>query len=328
MHRLSFRLSLSILLSLALPAGLRAQARSVALTMDDLPFVPGHALSAADASAAIAANRRLLAAFARHHVPVTGFVIQGSVVALGPDAGKEILRAWVSGGFDLGNHSYAHPDLNDLSVAQFEQQILRGETEIIPLAEAAGRRVEFFRFPYNHTGDTKEKHDEIAAFLRRHGYRLAPCTIETSDYVFAAAYSKMLARHDRTSAARLRSDYLKFTAAQIDYFRKLNTQVLGYEPPEIMLIHDNQLNADVINKLLHLFEERHYRWLTLAQAEQDPAYQIPETFITSFGPMWGYRWARERGIKVNGALEPNPPQWIAEYGREKPAPPRRPRNSF
>jgi hypothetical protein len=31
--------------------------------------------------------------------------------------------------------------------------------------------------------------------------------------------------------------------------------------------------------------------------------------------MWGYRWAKERNVKVNGSLEPDPPQWVFEYGK-------------
>jgi hypothetical protein len=78
-----------------------------------------------------------------------------------------------------------------------------------------------------------------------------------------------------------------------------------------MLLHDNQLNADVIEDLLALFESRHYRFVSLSEAEADSVYQTPETFFTKFGWMWGYRWAAERGIKVNGKLEPEPPEWIS-----------------
>jgi len=230
---------------------------------------------------------------------------------------------------DLGNHTYGHPDFDTKTVAEFEDQIIRGEATIVPMMKSVGRKVEFFRFPFNHAGDTKEKHDAVAGFLAQRGYRLAPCTIETSDWMFNSAYVMMLARKDRDSAARLRADYLAFTSVQIDYFQRMNTKVLGYEPPEIMLIHDNnQLNADVIEQLLELFERKQYRWITLNQAESDQAYQAPDTFITKFGPMWGYRWARVRNVKVDGSLEPDPPKWVADYGKSEPVAPRRPRSQF
>lgn len=306
-----------------------AQSRTVAITIDDLPFVTGSdaPMGPQDAPAAVAANRKLLNALARHRVPVTGFVNERKVEMLGMQDGTQILKSWVEHGDDLANHSYAHLDFNDLTVEQFEDQIVRGEATIIPLMQAAGRKVEFFRFPFNHTGDTEAKHSAIMEFLSHRGYRLAPCTIETSDYIFAAAYERMAARHDHSSQVRLRREYLAFTAAQIDYFSHMNAEVLGYEPPEIVLLHDNQLNADAMNQILSLYEKRGYKWVSLAEAERDPVYQAPDTDITKYGPMWGYRWARERGTKVDGSKEPEPPAWISAYGNARVTA-RRPRGSF
>ncbi|CAN5656860.1 hypothetical protein BH10PSE14_BH10PSE14_27740 [soil metagenome] len=31
------------------------------------------------------------------------------------------------------------------------------------------------------------------------------------------------------------------------------------------------------------------------------------------GPMWAYRWARARQVKVDGRLEQEPPAWIGAY---------------
>jgi len=33
--------------------------------------------------------------------------------------------------------------------------------------------------------------------------------------------------------------------------------------------------------------------------------------------MWGYRWARELGVKVNGNLETDPSAWIVHYAAKK-----------
>jgi peptidoglycan-N-acetylglucosamine deacetylase len=280
---------------------LSAQGRTVAITVDDLPYAGKG--SAPDAEAI---SNKLLNAFQTHHVPVTGFVIQQRVESLGHDRGANILRQWTKQGLDLGNHTWSHPDVNDLSVAQIEDEIVRGESTIGP--------VEFFRFPFNHTGDTKEKHDAVAAFLANRGYRLAVCTIDTSDYVFNNAYLLMLAKKDEPNAKRLRAEYLAYSEKEIDYYAALNKQVLGYEPPEVMLLHANRLNAETINAILLQFQARGYRFVNLTEALSDPAYQVPETYITRSGMMWGYRWARERNVKVNGKLErTEPPAWITSY---------------
>lgn len=84
-----------------------------------------------------------------------------------------------------------------------------------------------------------------------------------------------------------------------------------------MLLHDNQLNADLIEAILGQFEQRGYRFVTLTEAQSDRAYLEPDLFVTKFGWMWGYRWAKQRNVKVNGSLESDPPKWIMEYGEAR-----------
>jgi len=279
---------------------------AVAITIDDLPYATGgdRAPSPSESPYADSINRAIIAALVRRHVPATGFVIQLRAEQLGDTAGARILREWTEAGLDLGNHSYSHPDFNQLSVERIKDEITRGETGI-------GRR-RFFRFPFNRTGDTRDKHDSIAAFLSQRGYHVATCTIENEDWVFNNAYIRALARGDTTTVARVRAAYLEYTKTEIAYYASLSRQVLGYEPPQVMLLHDNKLNADEIGSVLSLFEQAHYRFVTLQAAQADPAYQIPDTVVTKDGPMWEYRWARSRHIMVNGSLEPEPPAWITE----------------
>lgn len=288
--------------------------KKVAITFDDLPYAAGGA-KAADGELARDVTRKLLAQLTSHRVPVTGFVIQHRVEELG-SAGPAILRQWLKAGFDLANHTYSHPDINQLSVEQIEAEIVRGEAVIAPLMRQAGRKLEFFRFPMNHTGDTAAKRDAAADFLHARGYRVAPCTIDTSDYIFNQAYVRLLADHDAARAADLKREYLSYSAAEIDYYAGLNRQVVGYEPPEVMLLHANRLNSESIGEILELFHRRGYSFITLPAALADPVYRNPPVYITKFGPMWGYRWAAERGVKVNGALEPDPPQWVSKLASQ------------
>jgi peptidoglycan/xylan/chitin deacetylase (PgdA/CDA1 family) len=290
----------------ALGMGTPPHDHAVAITIDDLPYATGgdRVPSTSESPYADSINRAIIAALVRRHVPATGFVIQLRAEQLGDTAGARILKEWTDAGLDLGNHSYSHPDFNQLSVERIEDEITRGEAAI-------GRR-RFFRFPFNRTGDTRDKHDSIAAFLSRRGYRVATCTIENADWVFNNAYIRALARGDTTTATRVRAAYLEYTKTEIAYYANLSRQVLGYEPPQVMLLHDNKLNADEIGDVLSLFEQAHYRFVTLRAAQGDPVYQAPDTVVTKDGPMWEYRWARSRHITVNGALEPEPPAWITE----------------
>ena len=317
--RMFLRVVSLLLIMLGFGVDAISQSKTVAITIDDLPYEwhdPNiHKLDAADAKQAAVVNQKILAALARHKAPVTGFVNQLKVEQLGVEQGTAMLKPWTSGSFDLGNHLYAHKDANDLSVEQIEDEIVRGEATIGPLMKEGGKKLEFLRFPYNHTGDTKEKHDAVAAFIAKRGYRLAPCTIESDDWEFSWAYVKMLAKHDDAGMAKLHTEYLAYTSAEIDYYAALNRQVLGYEPPEIMLLHANQMNAEWIDDVVALFEKKGYRFVSLSEAESNPIYKQPDSYISSNGPMWGYRWAAERGLKVNGKLEAEPPAWVTQYGK-------------
>jgi peptidoglycan/xylan/chitin deacetylase (PgdA/CDA1 family) len=296
-----------------------AQTRLVALTFDDLPAAgtrnpdEDQSLSTPDIRAI---NEAMVSTLKRHHAPAVGFVNERGI-SEAPDVEERraILRIWVRAGLDLGNHTYSHADLNQLSIEAFEREIEKGETSIGPLMREAGKPLAFFRFPYNHTGDTKDKHTAIQNYLRKRGYAVAACTIDSEDFKFERAYGVMLAKHDVQSERKLKAAYLEYTSAEIDYYAVLHRQVFGREIPQVMLLHANRLNAAVLEDVLTMFEKKGYQFVSLAEAQTDQAFATPETYVSKWGPMWGYRWASVRGVKVDGSKEAEPPAWVTQYGR-------------
>jgi peptidoglycan/xylan/chitin deacetylase (PgdA/CDA1 family) len=289
------------------PAG-----RTVAMTFDDLPMANPRR-DAQPLAAAKEANRRILATLERYRAPATGFVNEVNIQNLGP-GGDRLLNGWNRGKHELGNHGFSHADANFLDLPAIEREITEGEATIGPLARKAGRSLRFFRFPKNHLGDTAEKQAGAIAFLKARGYQLAAATIDTSDYIFDKAFSRALDARDIVMQAKIKQAYLDHTAKQIDYYAGLNKQVLGYEPPAIMLLHVNLINAETLDAQLALFRKAGYSFVSLATAQSDPVYAEAPSLPTRFGPMWGYRWARDRGVRVDGSLEEEPPTWVAEYG--------------
>lgn len=290
-----------------------AQSRTVALTFDDLPLAGED-----DPAVAQFVTSTILKALDAHHAPAIGFVIGRRAADLGKNKGRQLLKQWTKHGHPLGNHTFSHPDSNVLTVQEFEQDIVANEKILNRVQSASARSPRYFRFPFNHTGDTQEKHEAFAAFLKERGYKLAACTIDNEDYIFNRAYLRLLAQKDTETARRVRAEYLAYTATEIDYYNSLHLQVFGREIPQVMLLHVNRLNADVIEQVLAIFEQKQYRFVTLAAAQADLAYQTRDTFVTREGFMWGYRWAKERGVKVNGKLETEPPDWIFRYAQQPP----------
>lgn len=294
-------------------AGAKGSERSVAITFDDLPFVGAGEAGAGDlANTASEANAAILEGLEKFRSPATGFVVEKRVDALG-DKGLELLALWNGGRLELGNHTFSHADSNDLGIDDFRCEAIKGEAPIAPLARKAGRSPRFFRFPYNHVGDTPERRFAFETLLRERGYQLAASTIDTSDYIFDAAYERALAEGKGAVRRKIEDAYVDYSREEIAYYAALNKTVLGCEPPAIMLLHVNRINAAVIERLLAIFEGEGYRFVSLDEAQMHPAYERSPDFATKYGPMWGYRWARERGIKVDGSKEQEPPAWVSSY---------------
>lgn len=287
------------------------QPNQVAITFDDLPFARPSTVTAHEAARTDEAIRRVLV---RERVPATGFVTEKNVQAFGA-AGPRMIRAWLRDGLELGNHGATHADINDLQLGEIRGEITAGEAMIAPLAKAFGRPVRFYRFAFNHVGNTPAKRAAIEGLLAERGYRLAASTIDTSDYLFDAAYHR--AAGDPALQRRIEAAYLDHSRTQIRFYAALNTQVLDRAPPEIMLLHSNRLNAATLDRLLALFRAEGYGFVTLEAAQADEAYRAPPAFTTRFGPMWGYRWARERRVRLDGLKEQEPPAWIQKLAESR-----------
>ena len=292
----------------------------MALTFDDLPFV---AVDEPYFPAAERRTRELLAVLALHRAPAIGFVNEGQLDAGGErrDAREAVLRQWIDAGMDLGNHTYSHPDFNSLTVDEFRNDIIRGETTVKRLMAPRAPHTPsvaggmFFRHPMTHTGDTREKKHAIEAFLAARGYRIAPHTIENSDFIFNVLYVRAQAAGDRALVNRLRDAYVELTLAATTFAENASQTLFGRRIPQTLLLHANALNAELLDTLLSRFEARGYRFITLDEAVTDAAYATPDTMVTASGPTWLWRWATTRKVRLNAKDDPEVPQWVMDAYR-------------
>ncbi len=288
--------------------------RRIAITIDDLPFA-----SMGDAAAPPTLAQfhpKLMAALKAGGAPVTGFVNEGKLAVGGriDTARVHMLRDWLDAGAALGNHTQDHGDLHAIGLDEYQSQILRGETFLRPLLAERGQVPQWFRHPYLRAGRTLEDKAALGAFLQENGYRIAPVTVDTSDWVWAAAYRKALAAKDEAALARLHAEYVPYMLAKVDYFEQQSIALLGYNLPQILLMHANELNADSYDALLEGLRKREYAFVDLETALKDPAYKRADTYTGRWGPSWVHRWAIGEGKpKEFFAGEPRVAQWVLDY---------------
>jgi peptidoglycan/xylan/chitin deacetylase (PgdA/CDA1 family) len=284
-----------------------AAAEGVALTFDDLPTM---ALTG-DAPYAAATTKALLAGLRRHHMPATGFVIADKLEGDGGVAQTRLARQWLAAGMDLGNHTYSHVSLNKVPVQAYIAEVSRADGVLRPLLAARGRPLRWFRHPYLETGLTIDARRTFETWLAAHGYRVAPVTMENSDWMFALPYDDAIQRHDKAGAARVQRAYLDYTTRVVAWYRQAGLELLGRRPDVVFLLHATRLNADSLDQLATLLRRQDLRAISLERALRDPAYKIADDYAGPDGDEWLSRWSRTLHKDLPWKSFPEPPADVA-----------------
>lgn len=320
---------LSPLLIFSLALGAHAQAaatsttsgepapdRRIAVTIDDLPW-QGVGNTADDDLAA--RHARLIAQLKLAGAPVVGFVNESKLEVDGRVRPERLamLEDWLDAGFELGNHTWGHVDLHEVGVAAFQEDILRGERQLRPLMAARDQAPRWFRHPYLRAGQSQADKAAVVDFLAGHGYRVAPVTVDNSEWIWAFAYERVLAQAGpaarEATLERLRLGYVPYMLNKLDYYERQSIDLLGYALPQVWLLHANTLNADTYAELVAAVRRRGYRTIGLDEAMADPAYARPDGYEGRWGPSWLHRWAMaEKRPKAFYAGEPQVPRWVLD----------------
>lgn len=294
--------------------------RRIAITIDDLPM---QAMSSAPAGDWAEWHTKLMVQLKQANAPITGFVNEEKLEADGQvdPARLAMLDDWLEAGFDLGNHTYAHKSLHDIGVPAFQQSILDGERQLRPLMAKHGKSPRWFRHPFLRNGITPADKQAMDEFLAQHGYRVAPVTVDNSEWVWAIAYRRVLNGetqvNDRDAALeRLRLGYVPYMLNKLDYYEAQSVELLGYKVPQVWLMHINELNADTFAELIAATRRRGYTMITLDEAMRDPAYQRADGYTGKWGPSWLHRWAMaEKKPRDFYKGEPVVPKWVLEMAQ-------------
>ena len=274
---------------LATGAAPLAQAKpAIAITIDDLPvhapYPPG--------VTPLAVNREMIAALKRAHVPATAFV---NAVNVTDAATMQALQEWRAAGFVLGNHTWSHPHLSDLTIPQFEKELTRGEPILSRLGGGSDWR--WFRYPFLDEGKDRAQRLAARRVLARHGFRIAGVTMSFSDWAFTGAYARCTAAHDAAGTAALERLYVQSVRENLAVSADNMHALYGRDVPLVLLMHVSALSARMMPQVIQLYRNAGYRLVTLPQAESDAAY-AGYTNLRLPPPKSPEELARKRGLPL------------------------------
>lgn len=284
--------------------------RTIAITIDDLPLASTVATSSAERREI---NARILSALKKHQAPAVGFVNEQGLYRRGElDAGVALLDDWLDAGMELGNHSFDHVGLWDTPLTQVQDSVLKGEVVTRWLTTARGLPLRYYRHPYTQTGRNEDDKQRFEAFLAAHGYQVAPMTVEHDDFFFSCVYDRLAGATQAQDRRRVADDYLHHLDVALDTYETMSQELFGRQIAQILLIHDNRLNADSLDRTLARLKERGYTFVTLEEALKDPAYRSRDLASGRIGSSWLARWARERHQKLSVYGQPDPQGWVVQ----------------
>jgi peptidoglycan/xylan/chitin deacetylase (PgdA/CDA1 family) len=305
MRKLIFTPILFLFVAVAYP---QSSKRTVAVTIDDLPVVS----TRRDIQNRVEITRKLLGHIRKAKIPAIGFVNENKLYDSGKRDEKQIdlLRLWLDAGLELGNHTYSHRSLNTIPLADYQADLLKGESITRELLARKKRSLRYFRHPYLQTGRSLEIKAQFDAFLGQHGYTIAPVSIDNADYIFSSAYDKAFDAKDRELMKRVGEAYIPYMESKVDYWERQSMKLLGREISQTLLIHANFINSDYFDDLAAMFRRRGYEFVTLEESLKDDAYRMPDTYVGPAGISWLHRWALAKGYDYLVPDEPRVPEFV------------------
>jgi peptidoglycan/xylan/chitin deacetylase (PgdA/CDA1 family) len=298
-----------IILSIAATSCLAQTAtRTIAVTIDDLPVVS----TRRDIANRQEITKKLLGHIKKAKVPAIGFVNENKLYNgdLRDEKQIDLLRMWVNDGLELGNHTFSHRSLNVIPLNEYQADLLKGEAITRELLAKKKKKIRYFRHPFLQTGLSMEVKGPFNAFLKQHGYTIAPVTIDNADYIFSAAYDKAFDSGDKDLIKRVGDAYVPYMEAKIDYWERQSMRLFGREIAQTLLIHANFVNSDYFDDLAAMFKRRGYDFVTLDEALNDEAYRQPDKFTGRAGISWLHRWTLDKGKEFLVPDEPMVPDFV------------------
>lgn len=204
--------------------------KEVCITFDDGP----HPLSC----------RSLLATLQEKKVPAVFFVVGKQV-----DGNPDLVRMIAEEGHEIGNHTYDHIRLNNLTREQIYDQISLCESSV---EKATGRKMVLFRPP------GMKYSDDVISVINQKKLILMEYVLGAKDFVGTVTKGELTAEQQKLPAVT--SDYV------------VESVIKQLRPGAIILLHDNPVTAAALPKMIDRIREKGYEF----KSAKDMMYQLPQ----------------------------------------------------
>jgi peptidoglycan/xylan/chitin deacetylase (PgdA/CDA1 family) len=232
-------------------------------------------------------------AFRAHGVVEAFGFVNANKLASNADGGAA-LDAWRSAGHPLGNHTFSHMNIaRAATLGVWQADVEAGEPAVAERMQ--GHDWHWLRFPFLSVGDQP---DAAMAYLKGRGYRVADVSLTFSDWAYTDAYARCAAKGDSAAIAAMKAQYLDAVDDGIARMKEDSKRIYGRIIPQVLLTHAGGWSAITLPEVLARLDAAGAHYVTLAQAQSDPAYADPG------GGEMMQRTAGKLKIELTPAIQP------------------------
>ena len=285
------RILLFLLLLTVSWSGAEARKR-IAFTFDDVPRGRGAFFTPDERTI------RLIAGLHQAGVKQAAFyVVPGQVGHDDGLGGEQRILAYVAAGHVIADHSFTHPHLNELSVADYMANVDKAEAW---LRGREGRRP-WFRYPFlDEGGDDKAKVAAVRAALKARGLRNGYATVDGSDWNIESLTTDAVKAGKRIDMEALRDLYVETMVGAADFADELAQKTWRRQPAQVIVLHETDIAALFIADLAKALRDDGWTIITADEAYADPISKLAPDVPSANGTLVELA-AWEKGVP--------PPRW-------------------
>jgi peptidoglycan/xylan/chitin deacetylase (PgdA/CDA1 family) len=252
-----------LLLFAAAPA---AADKRIAITFDDVPRGRGAFFTPDERTI------RLIAGLHKAGVKQAAFyLVPGQIGHDDGIGGEARIEAYVAAGHVIADHSFTHPHLSELSVADYMANVDKAEAW---LKGREGRRP-WFRYPFlDEGGDDKAKVAAVRAALKARGLHNGYATVDGSDWNIEAQTADAVRAGKKIDMDALRTLYVETMVGAADFADQLALKTWHRQPAQVIVLHETDIAALYIADLVAALRQDGWKIVTADEAYADPISKL------------------------------------------------------
>jgi peptidoglycan-N-acetylglucosamine deacetylase len=261
--------------------------KRIAFTFDDVPRGRGAFFTPDQRTI------RLIAGLHKAGVKQAAFyLVPGQIGHDDGVGGEQRIEAYVAAGHVIADHSFTHPHLSELSVADYLANVDQAEAW---LKRREGRRP-WFRYPFlDEGGEDKAKVAAVRAALKARGLHNGYATVDGSGWNIEALTADAVKAGKKIDMDALRDLYVSTMVGAADFADQLAFNTWHRQPAQVIVLHETDIAALFIPDLVAALRKDGWKIITADQAYADPISKLAPDVPSANGTLLELA-AWEKGI--------------------------------